>query len=393
MTFAAFVTWNLVFKGVVGGLITGLVAMGIVLVYRSSRVINFAVGNMGVPATALFAVMVGAYGWPYWVSLAIALVIGTLIGALIEVTVIRRLFKAPRVIVLVATIGVAQLCEAVTLALPEYRTGSLQTQFPLPFSGTWHPGLDIEVTASQVLILIVVPLITLGLWWLLGHTAFGDAVRASATNSDLARMTGINPKMVSTGVWAIAGFLATMAVFLTATDTASADLVHIGPDTLLRGMAAALIGGMVSFPRAMLGGIVIGVLDRVLFFNYTTETGLVQFVLFLAVLVLVAVVSRRDTASTGESFQFAPRIAAVPERLRSHLVGQTNCLSSSLCSRCSRPSCFRCCRTSQSGTRRGRSSSPSHCARCPWWCSPGGAVSCRSARWRLRAWARSLPPR
>jgi ABC-type branched-subunit amino acid transport system ATPase component/ABC-type branched-subunit amino acid transport system permease subunit len=154
------------------------------------------------------------------------------------------------------------------------------------------------------------------LWWLLGHTAFGDAVRAAATNADLARMTGINPKMVSTGVWAIAGFLATMAVFLTATDQVSSDLVHIGPDTLLRGMAAALIGGMVSFPRAMLGGILIGIVDRVLFFNYTTETGLVQFVLFLAVLLLVAVVSRRDTASSGESFQFAPRVAAIPERLR-----------------------------------------------------------------------------
>jgi ABC-type branched-subunit amino acid transport system ATPase component/ABC-type branched-subunit amino acid transport system permease subunit len=290
--------------------------MGIVLVYRSSRVINFAVGNMGVPAVALFAVMVAVSGWPYWLALVVALVIGTLIGALVEVTVIRRLFKAPRVIVLVATIGIAQLCEAVTLALPEYKTGSLQTQFPLPFSGTWHPGLDIEVSASQILVLIVVPLIALGLWWLLGHTAFGDAVRAAATNPDLARMTGINPKLVSTGVWAIAGFIATMAVYLTATDQASADLVHIGPDTLLRGMAAALIGGMVSFPRAMLGGVVIGVLDRLLFFNYTSETGLVQFVLFLGVLVLVAVVSRRDSASTGESFQFAPRISAVPERLK-----------------------------------------------------------------------------
>jgi ABC-type branched-subunit amino acid transport system ATPase component/ABC-type branched-subunit amino acid transport system permease subunit len=81
-------------------------------------------------------------------------------------------------------------------------------------------------------------------------------------------------------------------------------------------MAAALIGGMVSFPRAMLGGVLIGVLDRVLFFNYTTETGLVQFVLFLAVLLLVAVVSRRDSASSGETFQFAPRVAAVPERLK-----------------------------------------------------------------------------
>src|SRR5215510_12428637 len=195
MTLSTFVTWNLLFKGVVGGLITGLVAMGIVLVYRSSRVINFAVGNMGVPATALFAVMVAVGGWPYWVSLPLALIVGTLTGVLIELTVIRRLFKAPRVIVFVATIGVAQLCEAITLSLPEYRTGSLQTQFPLPFTGTWHPFLDIEVTASQLLVIIVVPLITVGLWWLLGHTAFGDAVRASATNVDLARMTGISPKL------------------------------------------------------------------------------------------------------------------------------------------------------------------------------------------------------
>ena len=118
--------------------------------------------------------------------------------------------------------------------------------------------------------------------------------------------------MVSTGVWAIAGFLATMAIFLTATDQSSADLVQIGPDTLLRGLAAALIGGMVSFPRAALGAILIGVLDRVLFFNFTTETGLVQFVLFIAVLVLVAGVSRRDTASAGESFQFAPPVATIP---------------------------------------------------------------------------------
>ena len=81
-------------------------------------------------------------------------------------------------IVLVATIGVAQLCEAITLSLPAYRTGTLQTQFPLPFTGTWHPFLDIEVSAGQLLVLITVPVITVGLWWLLGHTAFGDAVRA-----------------------------------------------------------------------------------------------------------------------------------------------------------------------------------------------------------------------
>src|SRR5262249_61168828 len=159
------------------------------------------------------------------------------------------------------------------------------------------------VWASQLLVLIVVPLITVGMWWLLGHTAFGDAVRASATNVDLARMTGISPKLVSTAVWSIAGFLATVAVILTASDQGSTDLVHIGPDTLLRGMAAALIGGMVSFPLAMLGGIIIGVLDRVLFFNYTSETGLVQFVLFLRLPPAVPYLNKPGTASAGQDFQ------------------------------------------------------------------------------------------
>ena len=68
-TLSTIVTWNLLFKGVIGGMITAVVAMGIVLVYRSSRVINFAVGNMGVPATALFAIMAGKHGWPYWPAL------------------------------------------------------------------------------------------------------------------------------------------------------------------------------------------------------------------------------------------------------------------------------------------------------------------------------------
>src|SRR3954471_9070954 len=114
--------------------------MGIVLIYRSSRVINFAVGDMGVPAAALLAVMVAKSHWPYWPSLIAVVLLGTLTGAVIELTVIRRLFHAPRVIVLVATIGVAQLAQAVTRALPDYRTGDLQASFPSPITSTWTVG-------------------------------------------------------------------------------------------------------------------------------------------------------------------------------------------------------------------------------------------------------------
>ena len=132
---------------------------------------------------------------------------------------IRRLVKAPRVIVLVATIGIAELCQAVVHALPDYRTGELQIAYPSPMTAQWtitsfgvgpfHVH-DITVTGPQLLAIIVVPIITLGLWWLLGHTRFGEAVRATATNADLARLTGVSPKIMSTAIWTIAGFLSTI---------------------------------------------------------------------------------------------------------------------------------------------------------------------------------------
>jgi ABC-type branched-subunit amino acid transport system ATPase component/ABC-type branched-subunit amino acid transport system permease subunit len=315
VTLAALFTTNLLVIGAIRGLIISLIAMGIVLVYRSTRVINFAVGDLGVPAAALLGSMAGAHGWPYWPAFIAAILVGTLAGAVVELTVIRRLFHAPRVIVLVATIGVAQLARAVTLALPEYNTGVAQFQFPIPITGEWHLRSGIVLRSGQVMALIIVPLITVALWWLLGHTAFGESVRASVANPDLARLTGINPKMISTAVWAISGFLSATAVILISTESQTSDLISVGPNTLLRGMAAALVGRMVSFPKAVIAAVVIGIVDQVLVFNYPDNNGLVQFLLFLAVIVLVAQRSRTADAGT-ESFQFAPRHHVVSDRLR-----------------------------------------------------------------------------
>lgn len=307
-------TANLVFIGITRGLVIALIAMGIVLVYRSTRVINFAVADLGVPAAALLAVMAGKSHWPYWPSLVLAVGAGTLAGTVVELTVIRRLFKAPRVIVLVATIGVAELARAITLTLPAYRSGALQTAYPSPITGHWQLG-SVTVTGPQLLILIVVPVITIGLWWLLGHTRFGVTVRATATNADLARLTGISPKLVSTAVWTIAGFLSAISVILYATEQGSSDLVSIGPETLLLGLSAALIGRMQSFPRAVAGAVGLGILYQVLVYNFPDSVGLVQFVVLIVVLFLVARMSRRDDTGS-ESFSFAPRVPAVPERLK-----------------------------------------------------------------------------
>src|ERR1700742_1544200 len=102
-------TTQLWFDGVVTGLVIGLLAVGIVLVHRSTRVINFAVANMGLIGSVLFALLVVRWHVPYWIGLVIALAVGAIFGAIVDLVVIRRLFTAPRVIVLVATVGVAQL--------------------------------------------------------------------------------------------------------------------------------------------------------------------------------------------------------------------------------------------------------------------------------------------
>ncbi len=312
---AAVFTWEGVVKGVVNGAEIALVAMGLVLVYRSSRVINFAAGAIGLPATALLGYMVAAQGFPYWPSLIVVMLVGALTGTIIELAVFRRLSKSPRVILFVATIGVAELCQAIYTYVPGYKTGTAATQFPVPFTGTFHPRADTLITANQILIVAVVAVVAAVLWWLLGHTAFGDDVQAAATNADLARMTGISPKLLTTCVWSIAGLLSALGLILTATDTGSADLSAIGPGTLMLALAAALMGRMQSFPAAVAGALGIGLAEQTVYQNFPNDTGVVQFVVFLLVLVLVARHSR-DGDTGGESFQFAPRVTSVPERLR-----------------------------------------------------------------------------
>ncbi|MCY3577135.1 MAG: ABC transporter, partial [bacterium] len=102
---------QLIFDGVVNGLVYGMLAMGIVLVFRSSRVINFAAGNLGLPGAGLLALLALRWGVPFWASALAAIAVGAFFAAIVEAGVVRRLFTAPRVILLVATIGVAQLAQ------------------------------------------------------------------------------------------------------------------------------------------------------------------------------------------------------------------------------------------------------------------------------------------
>ena len=312
---AVWTTRQLWFDGVVNGMVFGLLALGVVLVYRSTRVINLAVGNMGLPATGLMALLVINYDFPYWLALPIALVVGIAVGALIERAVIRRLFDAPRVIVLVATIGIGQLMQAVLASYPDLERTRGQ-RFPAPLTFIWDDVLGLRITGPKLTILVLVPLLAVGLSWFLNRTVFGQTVQASATNADLARLSGIDPKMVQLFVWTIAGLLATISLLLLSANRGSiGGLSNLGPNTMARALAAAVIAGMVSFPRALAAGVTIGVVQAHVQFVFINQGGLIDFLLFVVVAVAVAFQSRGSADEAG-SFSFSARRRPIPERLR-----------------------------------------------------------------------------
>lgn len=300
--------------GLVTGLSYGLLALGIILVYRSSRVLNLAHGEIGAMAAAVVAVLVLDHGWPYWLAAVAALAVAGLAGALVELVVIRRLARSPRLIVLVATMGVAQLFLFVTFALnASIGSQSRLSGFPAPFDATWQLGA-LVLRSGELLLLVAVPAITLAMAAFFRFTGFGVAVRAAAENADSARLVGIPTRRISMFVWVVAAVLSATTALMLAPGRGLTVTESLGPDLLMRALAAAVLARMTSLPRAVLAGLAIGVVEKVVAWNYTV--GQVELVLFLIVLGAMLLQHRGGTRDVeASSWTLGQLVRPIPRAL------------------------------------------------------------------------------
>ncbi len=307
---------QIMFNGLVTGITYGVMAVGLVLIFRISRVINIAHAEVGAFGGALLGLLVAKYGVPYPIALVAGLAAGAAFGGIIELTVVRRLANAPKVILFVATMGAAQVVFLAGFWLPNY---TAIANFPTPFDGRWEL-FDIRIRSAQLLVLIVVPVIVAVLALFLERTKYGTAIRASAENPDAARLSAISTKAMSTAVWTIAGLLSAITAVLVAPLKGQGTVIEaatLGPGLLLRALAAALIARMHSLPVALLAGAVIGGVEATLLFNYFEEPGLIDAGLFAAMLISVLSYHRRQRGSEGaQSMSFAPRVRPVPRQLQ-----------------------------------------------------------------------------
>ncbi len=313
---------GVILSGAVIGSLYALIGMGLILVYRANRIINFAQAQLGAVPAVVALLLIAKHGWPYVAAVPVMLIGAVILGAGVEVTLVRRFSQAPRLILTVVTIGIGLLLLIAEFYAKDLIGGDLidtvQLTFPTPFDGIRFRIGPSTLTGDHVFAVVVVALLVAGLTAFFKFTDIGIAVRASAENGERASLLGIPVKRVSTIVWMLAAVLSAVGVFLRTPLVGLPLSGFVGPSLLLFGLSVAVIARMESLPTAFVGGILIGIIDRAALFS-TRRAALANAVMFLVV--VVALLAQRGKLSramdTGQSsWQVVREIRPTPAELK-----------------------------------------------------------------------------
>jgi ABC-type branched-subunit amino acid transport system ATPase component/ABC-type branched-subunit amino acid transport system permease subunit len=313
---------GVVLQGAALGVGTGLMGVGLVLVYRTTRVINFAYGAMGTACGALAAGLTLGTEWSWFLAAPLAIALGVGVGAGVEVAVIRRFRTAPRLVLTVATIGLAQALGGLALFMPDwFGIPAAIPGFDTPLSDTtWRVG-STTLDGNHLVLAALAPIALAGLLFYLYRTESGTAVRGLAENVDRARLLGIPVNRLNLQLWAIIGGLAALTIVLKAPVQGLPIDAASGPTVLLAPLAAAVVAGMRSLWGAFLAGIAIEIIDQLVQINVSPRSW--TYVALLAIIVVGLLFQQGATgraaqgegswSTVGLSHRLPKRLAVLPE--------------------------------------------------------------------------------
>ncbi|MEY2642918.1 MAG: hypothetical protein EBX99_04175 [Acidimicrobiia bacterium] len=304
-------------RGLVLGLLTALLSVGMALVYRANRVINFAQADLGYVPAALSVGLIVFNGLPYLLGLSVGLVGSVVLGAVVELAIVRRFVRSPRLVLTVATIGITQLLSVLALSMPKLwdEVAAAERVAP-PFDWKLTLGTFI-LNANDLIALIVAPLAMLGVGMFLSRTRVGTAVRAAAERSDRAALLGIPVGWLSTVVWMIAAALSFLALFLRAGILGLPIGAAGSVSGLILALSALVIGRLRHLPTIAVAAVALGVLEYGIMWNADSPLLVAPFV---GVAVMVALLMQRRGTSrldqdTTASWRLADEIRDLPEAL------------------------------------------------------------------------------
>jgi branched-chain amino acid transport system permease protein len=321
--------WYLVIQGITLGLLIALVALGMALIYRANRVLNFAQGDLGLVPTVLALNLIVLVGFNYFLAAAVGLAAAVVVGAVVELAIIRRFYRAPRLILTVATIGLAQLLAFASLTIPLLWGGRpIMTRISMPLDWRWDVGI-FPFGADHLAVWVLAPAAMVAVALFLRFTAVGVAVRAAAERSDRAALLGVPVGRLHTYVWTIACVLSFLALFLRAGIVGLPLGPTLGLTVLLTALAALMVGKLSNLPAVVSSAVALGLLEAHVRNNDVLVIGPLRVDLgtdliiapILAVVIVVALLAQRRGTTRAETdetstWQASAEVRPVPRELR-----------------------------------------------------------------------------
>jgi ABC-type branched-subunit amino acid transport system ATPase component/ABC-type branched-subunit amino acid transport system permease subunit len=293
--------------GLIQGLVIALLAAGLVLTYKANKFLNLAHAQFGTLSALFMVKLVVEAHWNWWAAALVSIPVGALLAILTYRLLVRRLLARTRssAVLLLGSIAATQLLSGIAI-IPAFRpdlnalaeTGG----FPTPFDAQLELG-GVILYGDAILILLAVPLVIAGLACLLRFTTLGKMVRAIAANEDEASLCGISVTRVSTYIWGVTGALSAVSailVYRSAGGLGGNGSTSLGVELLLLTLGAAALGAFQSIPLALVGGLLIGIVQNIAFAE-TSSGGDALLVVFALILVIVFARGRYIAAAFSTS--------------------------------------------------------------------------------------------
>ncbi|WP_032120737.1 branched-chain amino acid ABC transporter permease [Clostridium amazonitimonense] len=269
---------------IISGLITGslysLAALGLVMIFKTSDIVNFSQGEMAMFNTFIAFTLLTSLNVPYFLAMIITMVFAAIMGLTLHRIVIKPLEKAPLVSSMIATLGLIMILNGLAGNLFGFDT----KQFPKMFSGKNVEFLGVSVDPNSILTMAVTVVIMLALFYFFKYTKTGLALRAASQNPEAAELMGISVNKVITLTWIISAVLSSIAGMLIA-PTTFLD-INMMADIHLKSFSAAVLGGFTSFVGPVVGGLILGISEN-LFGKYVSLSWKTVFAFGLIIVMLV----------------------------------------------------------------------------------------------------------
>ncbi len=273
---------QLVISGIAQGCIYGLIALGFVLIYKATETVSFAQGELMMLGAFCALAAMTFLGFPYWLSVLATIAGMALFGVLLERIVIRPILGQPAFSVVMLTIGIGYVTRGLITMIPTI--GTETHTLPVPYKDQIWNLAGLVLNVEQMVVIAVTALLCALLYLLFRYSKIGIAMQAASQNQLAAYYMGIPVKQLNGLAWGLASAVAAIAGLLLAPITfVHANMGFIG----LKAMPAAVVGGFGSLPGAIVGGLLIGIVESLS--GFYLPDGIKDTAAYVVVLIMLVV--------------------------------------------------------------------------------------------------------